>query len=334
MAGVYRPRHPERTVLYRVLFHYFDRFLAEYEGRFEKECGFFRPIIKEVVERYLDCGSPRCGLPASAVPTVRCGFTSSAFGNILSRRNPLPEYPTLPNAPITEALIDIRIKVKSGFDVNQLQSLHESILYNYPEKKESKNWEGKFELKADGPQVSAGGGQVSGYFFKSADKKQIFQAKVDGFTFNRLKPYETWESFRTEAKRLWQLYSEMVSPEIVRVAVRYINKFNIPFPIKDFNEYLKAAPSVPEGLPQTVTSFFDRIVISNPEIEATAIITKVFEQMVEPSSIPIILDIDAFRLNPDGIEEREAWLLLEKLRDFKNDIFFLSITDKAKELFQ
>jgi hypothetical protein len=48
MAGVYRPRHPERTVLYRVLFHYFDRFLAEYEGRFEKECGFFRPIIKAI----------------------------------------------------------------------------------------------------------------------------------------------------------------------------------------------------------------------------------------------------------------------------------------------
>jgi len=48
MAGVYRPRHPERTILYRVLFHYFDRFLAEYENRFEKEYGFFRPIVKEV----------------------------------------------------------------------------------------------------------------------------------------------------------------------------------------------------------------------------------------------------------------------------------------------
>jgi len=42
MAGVYRPRHPERTVLYRVLFHYFERFLAEYEIRFEKEYGFLR----------------------------------------------------------------------------------------------------------------------------------------------------------------------------------------------------------------------------------------------------------------------------------------------------
>ena len=69
--GVYRPRHPERTVLYRVLFHYFDRFLAEYESRFEKEYGFFRPIIKEVVERYLDCGNPRWGFARIRCPD--CG---------------------------------------------------------------------------------------------------------------------------------------------------------------------------------------------------------------------------------------------------------------------
>jgi hypothetical protein len=36
-------------VLYRVLFHHFERFLAEYEGRFEKEYGYFRPIVLGVV---------------------------------------------------------------------------------------------------------------------------------------------------------------------------------------------------------------------------------------------------------------------------------------------
>jgi hypothetical protein len=71
VAGVYRPRHPERTVFYRVLFHYFDIFLSEYESRFEKEYGFFRPIIKEVVERYLDCGNPRCGFARIRCPS--CG---------------------------------------------------------------------------------------------------------------------------------------------------------------------------------------------------------------------------------------------------------------------
>ena len=29
MAEVYRPRHPERTVLYRVLSHHFEQFVAE-----------------------------------------------------------------------------------------------------------------------------------------------------------------------------------------------------------------------------------------------------------------------------------------------------------------
>ena len=68
MAGVYRPRHPERTVLYRVLFHHFERFLAEYEDRFEREYGYFRPIIKDVVEKYLDCGNPKCGFARIRCP--------------------------------------------------------------------------------------------------------------------------------------------------------------------------------------------------------------------------------------------------------------------------
>ena len=68
MPGIYRPRHPERTVLYRVIFHHFERFLAEYEGRFQKEYGYARPIVKEVVERYLDCGNPRSGFARIRCP--------------------------------------------------------------------------------------------------------------------------------------------------------------------------------------------------------------------------------------------------------------------------
>jgi len=61
MAGIYRQCHPERIVFYRVLFHYFDKFLLEYENRFEREYGYFRPVIQEVVEKYLDCGNPKGG---------------------------------------------------------------------------------------------------------------------------------------------------------------------------------------------------------------------------------------------------------------------------------
>ena len=54
-----------------MLFHYFERFLAEYESRFEREYGFLRPIIKEVMERYVDCGNPRCRFARIRCPN--CG---------------------------------------------------------------------------------------------------------------------------------------------------------------------------------------------------------------------------------------------------------------------
>jgi ribosomal protein S27E len=53
------------------LFHHFERFLAEYETRFEREYGYFRPIVREVVECYLDCGNPRCGFARIRCPD--CG---------------------------------------------------------------------------------------------------------------------------------------------------------------------------------------------------------------------------------------------------------------------
>lgn len=240
----------------------------------------------------------------------------------------------LSKAPITEAILDIRIKIKDSFDVDRLQSLHESIKSEYPIKETRQQLEGKLEIKKGQPPKSTGSQKIIGYWFLSADRKQIFQARLDGFTFNRLSPYETWSSFRSEALRLWQLFSGLVEPEIIRVAVRFINKFNVPLPIKDFDEYLTAAPIVPKELPQAVSSFLTRTVIPFPDIESSLILTMVFEQLEIPQYLPLILDIDVSRMDSRGINEKDAWLLLEKFHDIKNQAFFASITPKTRELFE
>jgi len=248
----------------------------------------------------------------------------------------MTEYLILRNAPITEALIDFRIKIKDGFDVGQIETLYSVISGEYPDKKARHRLEGRFEFKKGDKPFSLSTETIDGYIFTSADKKQVFQARIDGFTFNRLKPYDRWETFREEAQRVWHLFRNLISPEIVRVGLRYINKFDIPLfpqPLRDFNEYLTAAPIVPEGLPQGVSSFLTRVVIQNQEIDAAAIITQAFEQIIDPKFIPIILDIDAFK-QKDRIGEEEAWQAIEELRLFKNKIFFSSITEKTKELFK
>ncbi len=65
MRRVYSQRHPERTVLYRVLFHYFERFLEEYEHRFEKEYGYLRPIVQEVAVGHYEARKGRGDLRLS-----------------------------------------------------------------------------------------------------------------------------------------------------------------------------------------------------------------------------------------------------------------------------
>ena len=55
-----------------MLFHYFERFLHEYEHRFEKEYGYLRPIVQEVVDKYLDCGNPKNGF--ARIKCKDCGL--------------------------------------------------------------------------------------------------------------------------------------------------------------------------------------------------------------------------------------------------------------------
>ena len=244
------------------------------------------------------------------------------------------KYPTLTKAPITEAVLDIRVKVREDVQLDHFNALYEKVSGQYPDKKERHKWEGKLEFKKGASPLSTAAEAIDGYMYYSADQTQILQARMDGFTFSRLKPYETWEGFRDEAYKLWQLYKDIVSPEITRVALRYINKLEIPLPMSDFSDYLTSAPVVPDGLPQGVSSYLTRLVIHEPEIDASAIITQALEQIVNPKILPLILDIDVFRQKSEGIKEDDAWSILEQLRHFKNEIFFKSITKKSEELFQ
>ncbi len=50
----------------------------------------------------------------------------------------MAEYQVLRRAPISEALIDIRVKLSSKIDVKQIDSIYESIKPDYPEKQEQR----------------------------------------------------------------------------------------------------------------------------------------------------------------------------------------------------
>jgi uncharacterized protein (TIGR04255 family) len=237
-------------------------------------------------------------------------------------------------APITEALIDIRIEPPSGLDFERLQQI-KALIADYPRQQIVHRGLAQLSL-GEAPKAEASQ-EAWGLRCFSGDGKQVVQAQLDGFTFSRLEPYESWEGLRDEAKRLWHLYRDYVVPDkIVRVAVRYLNQFDFPAtriePEDYLNTYPRLAPHLPEPL-RDIGPFSMSLHIPQPDLDAILILNEALaaKQRTE-NTIPIILDLDLFVQSPRLTDDQSLWDLLERLRDRKNTYFEACITEKTREL--
>lgn len=246
------------------------------------------------------------------------------------------EYPVFANAPITEALLDIRVELPKDIDLNKIATFHNSIKDRFSEKKERIHFEASFKIaQGEPPTTTPAFSEPDGYLFRSPNENKIVQARLDGFTFNKLKPYEEWKLFYADARELWDLYFKITTPvRITRIALRYINRIEIPLPMENFKEYIKTIPEIAPDLPQGLERFFMQLVIPNDEIQSTAIINQTVEPPTPTQKLPLIFDIDVWKFINYTANIEEMWKEFEKLRAFKNNIFFKSITKKAEGLFK
>ena len=243
-----------------------------------------------------------------------------------------------PNPPIREALIDIKIDPLTPASLGLLEGLHSQLSVQYPVKKIRHRWAGSVETQED-RLLSAAQKYLGpdGYMFVSSDEQQIVQYRLDGFTFNRLRPYPRhgWPVVREEASRLWDLYVSAVNPaRAIGLGLRYINEINIPLPDIHLEEYLTEPPRIPQGLPQTLDQFLTRLVLPFPELDARAIITQSLGTPHSSNIVSVILDIDVLTDVPRKADSATVWSVLDRFRDIKNRIFKSSLSPKTEELFQ
>lgn len=244
-----------------------------------------------------------------------------------------------PNPPITEAVLELRAQLPEGIDLETLEKFVESVSEDYPEKRIRTKVEARLQLDQHTKDVLAeGSGSPDGFLLTSRDSLQVVQARLDGYAFSRLKPYQGWASFRTEALRLWESYRSIANPEkITRIALRYINRIDIPMSETgvDFKEYFLTGPEIATGISQDIMNFFMRVAIPDEKKRGIAIITETVDtNALTPTNFPLVFDVDAFKegaFEPDSDKILEA---LDMLRSLKNEIFALTFTDKAKELFR
>jgi len=242
----------------------------------------------------------------------------------------------LSNAPITEALIDLRVRPLKSLQVEKLREPKKEFREDFPKREELRRFEGGFQIQRGEAAMFSKDSGPAGFRFRSADDLNVVQLRIDGFTFSRLKPYTSWETIFPQAWRLWLGYVELATPEsVTRIAVRYINRLELPLPFEEFSEYLEAPPSLPAEVPQKVSSFLVKQVLH----ESGSGISVNFGQAMEAGladsrHATMILDIDSYKVQEYEPQATQLTEEFERLRRMKNLIFFSSITEKTVRLFE
>ena len=235
-------------------------------------------------------------------------------------------------APITEALLDIQVEPSPNLFPSMLAVCQDSVVSEYPTKRDVKAAFAQIDLSTNIAAASASS-QELGYAFVSQDGKQLFQVRTNGFTTNRLSPYSNWKSFSQEAKRLWQIYRGVANPNrVTRIALRYINRFDIPTPLAELKDYFQTTPEIAQALPQMMAGFFMQITLPLEDVKASLNIVETIVQPLNPDTVSVVLDLDFFRTSDIPESEEELWKLFEALRVKKNEVFEACITEKTREL--
>jgi uncharacterized protein (TIGR04255 family) len=242
----------------------------------------------------------------------------------------------LTNAPITEALISFQVRQ----DLEQISARHEEFVMRLGTGYYRKGdiTQGTFQVAlTDGQSlhdsIRADSKRV-GVRLHSQDERYVIQVTQAGLTLSRLEPYENWTVIRDEMRRLWEIYCGVFLPEMItRVALRYLNTILIVVgPQTRLEQIFTRAPTEPEGMSDQLSSFLNRCVIEDPPSRASVVVTLASQTAAPSSTLPVILDIEAFRHADFPIGGEEVWNYLGRLRALKNAAFFGSLTeDKIRQ---
>lgn len=247
------------------------------------------------------------------------------------------------NAPITEATIDLRVVQPENLSIEELLEIQTLLVDDYPRQ------EAEFvlaqDVRIDGeearqPFVTQVLNRQNGFRLTSRDKQRVLYVRLDGFALSIRAPYDRWESFRDEARRLWEMYCSVTKVEgVTRAAVRYINQLDIARYAGDaedpqFEDFLRVYPEIPRDWPggDSVNNFFMQLQMWQEDLRCWLIVNEAPQPSSNEAGYVMQLDFDLFReeLEEPWQDDDSVWQFLEQLHVRKNQVFEASITPATR----
>jgi uncharacterized protein (TIGR04255 family) len=235
-------------------------------------------------------------------------------------------------APIKEAIIDIQVENSSSLTLASFEKVEILPPRGYAERQKVMMSQLRGQLE-EGVFTATAKQDQMGYAFVGGEGKHVVQFRVNGFTFSRLAPYQTWDQLRNEAKTLWDSYRQIVGAlPVVRIGLRYVNQLDLPVPMRDFRDYIRLYPEISSDLTQLLAGFFLQVQIPQEDLGAMLILNEAMVPPSGPNVVSVVLDIDVFKQGLKLESDDDVWNTMDAFRLRKNLIFEGCITNNTREL--
>ncbi|WP_282949450.1 MULTISPECIES: TIGR04255 family protein [unclassified Sphingopyxis] len=230
--------------------------------------------------------------------------------------------------PIIEALA--QIYYEEPISDSDLKKAVSRIKKRYANQTKLKVSSAQLDMVNQGAQFKS----MDQYKFSSEDETDIVTIDKHSFTWSKLAPYEGWQNIYDRIKNESEdINSVLPYRKANRLGLRYINRIDVPKidDISRYEDYLTINISIPECWP-SINNYGWRIEREFDK-EFIAIVQSAVISPELPNTGAFLLDIDIVLGNSVPSKHADILKKFERMRSLKNEIFELSITDRARASF-
>jgi uncharacterized protein (TIGR04255 family) len=237
------------------------------------------------------------------------------------------EFPTLPRAPIVEAVLHWQAAASVKLD----ESLREKLAASFAQYEiaPQHNIEAAFSASTKGTEFKQSANWEGFRLIRKENDKPAFvcQFTRNGIVVSRLAPYRNWDEFAQEAVRFWDSFVEIAQPsEVARLSTRFISQIPIAS-ISEVGQYLDVAKEPLALIGVATDGFFHKDTLKPGELPYMIYLVRA-AQPGQQASPPLSLIVDIDVRTTESITDFDALpQTLKELRFIKNELFFALMKD-------
>ncbi len=235
------------------------------------------------------------------------------------------------NPPVVEAVCELRLTPDTPWDMTIPGLIYERLKDTFPNREQRLIQEIELTQGPEGFQQQIRTSERILFFTK--DRKVFVQLGPRLLAINCLKPYPTWEKFKSQIKKAFENLNEVTEVRgLQRLGLRYINQMVIPASPTELKDYFQFHLFLGPELPRNMVNFIAGCEFAYNDKDRCRV------QLMPTASggsegLTLILDIDYFLAQPKGIEPEQAMEWIEEAHSKVEEIFEGCITDRLREIF-